>query len=155
MLFSSQSPATTNTQRKNSKIPNERRITSYILAETLKGLALHSKINDSAYYNSDGDDAEIHPKCNPLVDTHTSDVNKRKVTDTDTANINSPHKLLIEQFVWRICLDILAETIKVFNGLRIQSTMNNSIYCDSEEDDTESNPKVDTHTNKSNSTHFI
>ena len=99
MLFSSQSPATTNTQRKNSKIPNERRITSDILAETLKGLALHSKINDSAYYNSDGDDAESHPKFNPLVDTHTSDVNKRKVTDTDTTNRNPPQKLLINRTI--------------------------------------------------------
>ena len=32
-----QSPVTTNTQRKNSNIPNERQIASDILAETLKG----------------------------------------------------------------------------------------------------------------------
>ena len=35
----------------------------------------------------------------------------------------------------RIYSDIMAETIKGFNGLTIQSTMNDSTYCDSEEDD--------------------
>ena len=44
----------------------------------------------------------------------------------------------------------MAETIKVFNGLSIQSTINNSAYFDSEEDDAESDqnsdPKVATHT---------
>ena len=70
-----------------------------ILAETIKvfnGLTLQSTINDSAYYNSDEYEAESNPKINQLVAIQTSDGNKRKVTDTDTANINSPHKLLIE-----------------------------------------------------------
>ena len=35
----------------------------------------------------------------------------------------------------QIPLEILAETIKGFNGLTIQSTINNSAYYDSEEDD--------------------
>ena len=63
-----------------------------ILAETLKGLTLHSKINNSAYYDSDEDDVESDPKSDPLVATHTSDGKKRKVTDTDTTNRNSAHK---------------------------------------------------------------
>ena len=49
-----QSPITTNTQRKNAKIPNKRRIASDILEETLKGfkiLRLHSTTNNSEYYN--------------------------------------------------------------------------------------------------------
>ena len=35
----------------------------------------------------------------PLVATHTSDGKKRKVTDTDTTNGNSPQKLLINQTI--------------------------------------------------------
>ena len=50
----------------------------------------------------------------------------------------------------QIYLDILAETIIGFNGLTLQSKINNSAYCDSEEDDSESDTKsdqlVDTHT---------
>ena len=42
-----------------------------------------------------------------------------------------------------ISLDILAETIKVFKGLKLQSTINDSEYYNSEKDDTESNPKMD------------
>ena len=63
-----QSPVTTNLQRKNANIPNERRIASDILSETLKEFkrfTLHSKINNSAYYNSDEDDAESAPKIYP------------------------------------------------------------------------------------------
>ena len=73
-----------------------------ILEETIKGfngLTLQSKINDSAYYNSDKDDAEIDPKSDQLVATNTSDRKKRKVTDTDTTGRNSPHKLLINRLI--------------------------------------------------------
>ena len=42
-----------------------------------------------------------------------------------------------------ISLDILEETIKVLNGLTIQSTINHSTYYSSEEDGTESNLKSD------------
>ena len=70
-----------------------------MLAETLKGLTLDSTINDSAYYNSDEDDAESDPKSDPLVATHTSDGKKRKITDTDTTNGNSPQKLLINRTI--------------------------------------------------------
>ena len=56
---------------------------------------MDSTINDSAYYNSDEDDAESDPKSDPLVATHTSDRKKREVTDTDTTKGNSPQKLLM------------------------------------------------------------
>ena len=41
----------------------------------------------------------------------------------------------------RIVLNILAETIKELNGLTIQSTINDSAYYNSKEDDDESDPK--------------
>ena len=62
-------------------------------------MTLHSTINESAYYNSDEDDAESYPKSDPLVATHNSDRKKRKVTDTDTTNRNSPQKLLINRTI--------------------------------------------------------
>ena len=37
------------------------------------------------------------PKSDPLVATHTSDRNERKITDTDTTKGNSPHKLLTKR----------------------------------------------------------
>ena len=54
-----QSPFTTNTQGNdvNTIFISERRNTSDMLAETLIVLTLDSTINDSAYYNSDEDDA--------------------------------------------------------------------------------------------------
>ena len=59
-----QSPVTTNTQGENTNtlFTNKRRITSDILGERLRGLKFYSTINDSAYYNSDRDDAESDPK---------------------------------------------------------------------------------------------
>ena len=55
-----QYPVTTNTQGNIENVPNERQISSNILAETIKVfkvLTLDSKINDSAYYHSEEDDA--------------------------------------------------------------------------------------------------
>ena len=43
----------------------------------------------------------------------------------------------------QISSNILAEMIKGFNGLKIQSTINYFLYYDSEEDDAESDPKID------------
>ena len=43
----------------------------------------------------------------------------------------------------QIALDILEEMIKGFNGLAIQSTINDSAHYNSEEDKTESDPKID------------
>ena len=37
--------------------------------------------------------ADSNPKIDSLVDTHTSDRKKGKITDTDTNKGNSPHKL--------------------------------------------------------------
>ena len=70
-----QSPVTTNTQGENANaiFSSERQNNSDALAETLKGLTLHSTINDAGYYNSDRNDAEGDPKSGPLVATHTSD----------------------------------------------------------------------------------
>ena len=96
--FCHQSPITTNKQGEIAKVTNERQISPSILAETIKGfkgLVIQSTINNSAYYNSEEDDAESNPNSDPKVATHTSDGNKRKVTDTDTTNVNSPQKLLI------------------------------------------------------------
>ena len=63
---------------------------------------IQSTINDSEYYDSEENDAESNPKRNPKVANHTSDEKKRKVTDTDTTNINSPRKLLINQLILEI-----------------------------------------------------
>ena len=60
-----QFPATTNTHRKIANVTNERKFSSDILSETIrgfKGLTLQSTVNDSAYYNLEENDAEIDPK---------------------------------------------------------------------------------------------
>ena len=75
-----QPPVMTNTQGKIENVPNERRISSNILAETIKvfkGLMLDSTINDSAYYHSEEYDAESDPKSDLKVATHTSDRKKK------------------------------------------------------------------------------
>ena len=68
-----------------------------MLEEMIKVLTLDSKINYSAYYNSDKYDAEGNPKSDPLVATHNIDGKKRKVTDTDTTNVSSPQDLFINR----------------------------------------------------------
>ena len=94
-----QPPITTNTQVDNSNaiFTSEGQNTLYILEEMIKVLTLDSKINYSAYYNSDKYDAEGNPKSDPLVATHTRDEKRRKVTDTDTTNEYNPQKLLINR----------------------------------------------------------
>ena len=97
-----QSPVTTNTQGKIANVPNERQISSDILAETIKGFngfTLQSTINDSAYYYSEENDAEIDPKSDQLVATHTSDGKKRKVTDADTTDGKFSKKSLINRII--------------------------------------------------------
>ena len=91
--FCHQSPVTTNSQGEIANMTNERQISSDIWAERIKGfnaLTIQSKIKDSAYYNSEEDDAESDPNSDPKVATHTSEGKKRKVADTDTTNRNSP-----------------------------------------------------------------
>ena len=56
--FFTQSHGTTNTQREIANITNERRISTNILVEKIKGfneLTIQSTINDSAYYDSEED----------------------------------------------------------------------------------------------------
>ena len=71
-----QSSNTTNTQIRNTNVTHERRISLDVLSETIKvfnGLTLQSTINNSAYYNSDGNYAERYSKGDQLAATHTSD----------------------------------------------------------------------------------
>ena len=80
------------------------------LTETLKGfniLALQSTINDSADDHSNKKIAESNPKSDPLLDTHTSDRRKGKITDTDTNKGNSPHKLLKNREIPAIIQDVI------------------------------------------------
>ena len=105
-----QSPVTTNIQGKVENVQNERRISSDILAETMKGfkgLTLDSTINDSAYYHSEEGDAESDPKSNTRVATLTSDGKKRKDADTETTNGKSPQKLLINRLIPEITPDVI------------------------------------------------
>ena len=74
---------TSNTQRekKNTILTSEKRDKSDALEKTLKGLT----INDAGYYESDSanaNDTKIDPASNPEIATQTSDIKKRKVTDT-------------------------------------------------------------------------
>ena len=67
------------------------------MTETIKGfnrLKLKSTINDYEDDHSNKDVTKSDPKSDTLVDTHTSDGNERKITDTDTTKGISPHKLL-------------------------------------------------------------
>ena len=57
-------------------------------------------------------------------------------TNTQRKNTNVTNKR-------RIPSEILVEMIKVFKGLTLQSTINNSEYYNSDEDDAESDPKID------------
>ena len=95
--FFNQYPLTINTQRKDANVKNKRRISSNILAEIIKefnGSTIKSTFNYSACYDSEEDGAESDPKNDSLVAIHTSDGNKRKITDNDTNTGNSAHKLL-------------------------------------------------------------
>ena len=82
-----QSPITTNAPREKTDVADERRIYLKILTETIKGfnrLTLQSTMNDSADDHSNKNVAESDPKSDPLVDTHTNDRKKGRITDTDT-----------------------------------------------------------------------
>ena len=75
------SPVTTNTQGEIANVTNERWISSEIIKEKIKGfngLTIQSTINDSAYYDSDEDDAEIDPNSKPKVANHNSDRKENK-----------------------------------------------------------------------------
>ena len=86
----------TNTPREKTDVANERRISSASLTETLKlfnRLTLQSTINNYADDHSIKNVAKRHPKSDPLVDTHTCDRKKGKITDTETTKVKFPHKL--------------------------------------------------------------
>ena len=57
-------------------------------------LMLQSITKNFTDKNSGKNDAKSDPKSDQVVDTHTSDGNKRKVTATDTTKGKSQHKLL-------------------------------------------------------------
>ena len=91
--------------QEDANVTNERQIVSDILKETIKyfhGLTIQSTISDSAYYDSEEHDAISNPKSDLLVATHTSIGNKRKITDNDTTNGNSPHKLILNRLIPKI-----------------------------------------------------
>ena len=97
---------TTNAPREETDVANEMQISSDILTETIKlfiRLTLQSTINDSVDVHSKKNDQ----KSNPLVSTHTSDRNKRKMTDTDTNKGNSPHKLLTNREIPEIIQGVI------------------------------------------------
>ena len=75
------------------------------------GLAIQSTISDSAYYDSEEHDVVSKRKSDSLVDTHTSYGNEIKITDTDTTNVNSPHKLILN----RISPKIIPGTIRLID----------------------------------------
>ena len=84
---------------------NERQISLDILKETIKefhGLTIQSTISNSAHYDSEEHDAVSDPKSDSLVATHTNDRNKGKITDADTTNVNSPHKLILNRLIPKI-----------------------------------------------------
>ena len=88
-----QPPVTTNAPIEKTDVANKRRIYLDILKETIKGFnisTLQSTINNSADDHSNKNVTESDPKIDPLVDTHTSDENEIKITDTDTTKGNYP-----------------------------------------------------------------
>ena len=96
-----QSPVTTNAPREKTDVANERQIYSDSTEERIEGfnkLTLQSTINDSAddHSNKNATESDLKSdlKSDPLVATPTSYGNERKITDTDTTKVNSPHKLL-------------------------------------------------------------
>ena len=118
-----QSPVTVNTQVENVNaiLTSERLNNLDVLAETLKVLTIDSTINDSAYYDSDENDAEGYPKSDPLVATRTSDRKKRKVTDTATTSRNYLQKLLTN---WTPPIIILPIDLRLLDGVAaVRGTM--------------------------------
>ena len=68
-------PIKTQGDNANAILTSDRRDVSDALAESLEVLKIDSTINDSAYYNSNQNDA----KSDPLLATHTSDRKKKKL----------------------------------------------------------------------------
>ena len=76
---------------------SDRRISLDILSETMNGfteLTIQSTIDDSEYYDSEEDDAEIEPNSDLKVAIYTT-------------NVNSPHKLLTNREIPAIIQGII------------------------------------------------
>ena len=74
-------------------------------------------INDAVYHCSDENDAVDDPSSNPKVDTHSSDLNKRRVIDTSNGNLQQ--KLLINWKIPIITMKIdpqILERVVTFGG---------------------------------------
>ena len=76
-------------------------------------LQIQSTINNYYYYNLEEDGAESNPKSYQLVATTISDGKKRKVTDTDTTNRNSPHKLCINRLMLEIVPVVIPPALRI------------------------------------------
>ena len=92
----SQTTVTSNTQgdNKNLILTSEKQNTSDAPAEKIKGLT----INDTGYYESDSEKANganVNPARDPKVAIHTSNIKKRKLTDTSNGYLRQ--KLLSNQ----------------------------------------------------------
>ena len=60
-------------------------------------LTLQLTISDSSDDHSNKKIVKINPRSDPLVDNHTSDGMKEKITDPDTIKENYAHKLLTKK----------------------------------------------------------
>ena len=99
---------------------NEKQMSSVILAETIEGfngLTIQSKINDSSYYNSEEYGVESDPKSDQLVATHIRNGNKRKGTDTNTTNKNSPQMLLISGLIPEITPVVISSAPRIADSV--------------------------------------
>ena len=65
-------------------------------------MTIQSKINNSAYHDSEGHDTTSDPKSDSLIATHTSDGNERIITDLEITNRNSSHKLIFNRLIPKI-----------------------------------------------------
>ena len=86
----------------DANVTNERRIASDTLKETIQkvhGLTIQPTISNSVYYDSEEHNAVSDPKSDSLLDTHTSDGKERKISDTDTTNSKTPHKLILNRLI--------------------------------------------------------
>ena len=76
-----------------------------IMKETIKkfhGLMIQSTISDSAYSDLEEHNSVSNLKSDYLISTHTSDISERKITDTDTTNGKTPHKLILTRLIPKI-----------------------------------------------------
>ena len=68
-------------------------------------------------------------KSDPLVAIHTSDRNERKITDTDTTKVNSPHKLLTNREIPAIIQGVIPLVNKTTAGGIATSRKDLHVLC--------------------------